>query len=227
MIIRVYFEKTNKTIDFNNQHQMNGFIYKMLGDKASKYHESFSNYSISSIQGGKGVKEGIIFENEPYVQIATDNNEVCMDFVNAIIETIDTKRANFFGLFPTRFETFDFPCGNNFDIVKTISPILLKKDGKKLNIKNENWLEVLNENCKKKLQHEGIEDPTFKIVIGKRESVRSKMIWVDNVFNPCTEGFFTVYGKKETRKKLYSMGIGNSTGTGFGAIKILVKEYEF
>lgn len=229
MIIKVYFEKTEKTIPFNNQHQMNGFIFTMLGEKASKYHESFSNYSISSIQGGRmnEDKSGLIFNGEPYIQITSDDISVCNDFVCAIINSIDNKSANFFGLHPTRFETFDFPCGKKFDIIRTISPILLKNDGRKLTVSDEGWIELLNKKCKEKLQHQGIEDNSFKIVIGNNANIKRRMVYVGEVFNPCTDGVFTVYGKEETRKKLYNMGIGNSTGTGFGAVKMIIKEKEF
>lgn len=229
MVIRIYFEKTNKTIPFNNQHQMNGFIYTMLGDNAGKYHDSFSGYSVSSIQGGRmsSDKSGLIFENEPYINFTSDDMNVCKDFVSAIINAIDNKSADFFGLYPVRFETYDFPCGKKFDVVKTISPILLKKNGRKLTIRDDNWLEELTENCKNKLRHNGIEDNTFKIVIGNKEAVKNKMVNVGKVFNPCTEAVFTVYGKENTRRKLYNMGLGNSTGTGFGAVKIIVKERNF
>lgn len=229
MIIKVYFEKTNKTIPFNNQHQMNGFIFAMLGDKASKYHDSFSDYSISGIQGCRmnSDKSGLIFTNEPYIQITSDDMSVCNDFVCAIINSIDNKSVNLFGLHPTRFETFDFPCGKKFDIIKTISPILLKNNGRKITVVDEGWIEALNENCKAKLKHGGIEDSSFKIVIGNKENVKRKMVYVGEVFNPCTDGVFTVYGKEETRKKLYNMGLGNSTGTGFGALKVVIKEKEF
>lgn len=229
MIIKVYFEKTEKSIPFNHQHQMNGFIYKMLGEKSNKYHDTFSCYSVSNIQGCKMKedKSGLVFPGEPYIQIASDNTEVCNDFVCAIINTIDNKSANFFGLHPVRFETYDFPCGKKFDIMRTISPILLKQNGRKITINDENWLKVLNENCRAKLANNGIEDKSFKIVIGNRDNVRSKMVYVGDVFNPCTDGVFTVYGKESTRRKLYNMGIGNSTGTGFGAVKLIVREKEY
>ena len=226
MIIRVYFEKTDKVISFNNQHQMNGFIYALLGDKADKYHDSYSRYSVSSIQGGhiSPDKKGIVFDGEPYIQISSNDLEIIGDFVNGILNAINNHSANFFGLYPTRFDNSEFHCNKSFDVVKTISPILIRKDGNKLNCKDADWVEVLEKNCKDKLSHEGIDDKTFRIEVKKPERLRTKMIWVGGVFNPCTEGVFTIYGKKETREKLLSLGLGNSTGSGFGAMKILTNE---
>lgn len=230
MIIKVYFQKPNRTIRFDEQYNVRGFVYNMLGDKASKYHDKFSPFSVSFVQGGKMKqdKSGIIFEENPYIQISTTHNEIYEDFIESIENAIDNKTANLCGLYPIRYEDYlDFKCNKTFDVIKTISPILLKKDWykggekRKINCKDENWLYELNKNCKEKLQHEGIEDNSFKIVIGNKDAMRTKMITIGGVFNPCTDGVMTVYGKENTRRKLYELGLGHSTGIGFGAIKIL------
>lgn len=226
MIFNIIFEKTDKVIDFNNQHQMNGFIFTMLGEMAEKYHNAYSGYSVSSIQGGRmsPCKKGLVFDESPFVQISSNDNSVIGDFVNCALNAIDKKTANFFGLYPVRIEgPYIFNCCTNYDVVRTMSPILVKKDGVKLTCNDDGWVDALTDNCVKKLKHSDIVDDTFRIVVGNKDNIHSKIVMVGEVFNPCTEGVFMVYGKRSTREVLYNSGLGNSTGSGFGAIRILKK----
>lgn len=225
MIIKVYFEKTNKPIPFSNQKQLNGFNHNVLGQN-NKYHDKFSNYSISNIRGGKpnAKKEGLMFEKEPYIQVSSKDTEFINKYLEGLIAVQNTDKANFFGLKATRFESYDHkPSKNGFDVIKTNSPIIIKdEDGKtKLTCNDANWLKRLIENSKAKLKHEGIEDDTFNIVAKNKDNLKSRMLMVGDVFNPCTSAVLTVYGKESTRYALYNMGLGNSTGSGFGSVSIL------
>lgn len=223
MFFYVYFEKTDKIIDFNNQHRMNGFIFKVLGENASKYHDSFSKYSISSIQGGhmSNDKKGLVFNSRPYIQFSSENMEFLNDFSSGILNAIENKNADFFGLYPVELDgPYEFnPMVSGYDVVKTISPILVRDSkGKKLTCKDASWADTLTDNCKRKLEHEGVNDPSFKIEIKNPTALKTKMVWVGETFNPTTIGIFAVYGRPETRRKLYTLGFGNSTGSGFGAV---------
>ena len=63
-------------------------------------------------------------------------------------------------------------------------------------------------------------DPTFKMEIINPHKAKSKCIWVGKVFNPCSNVRLRIYGKKKTRETLYNMGLGGSTGSGFGSVKL-------
>lgn len=224
MRIRVFFEKKDITIPFNNQHTMNGFVYSVLKNPA-KYHDSFSNYSISSIQGTHITddRKALYFHTQPYIDITSDNIGFITDFVNGLCESISSGKENFFGLRPQNFISVNMVLGPEYDLVKTSSPIIIKnKEGWKLTCDDENWEAALNKHCKLKLQHEGISDPTFRIEVLKASK---KLINVGETFNPSTNALMIVRGKKETREKLYNLGIGNSTGSGFGSVEILNKKH--
>lgn len=220
MNVKVFFDKTNKVIPFNNQHQMNGFIHAILGQE-NDYHDKFSNYSISSILGGKMAenKAGLVYENEPYIIASSQDNDFINAFLFGLVNAISNKSADFFGLYPTRFETGEYRVGKTFDVVRTNSPILLKNaDNRKITSKDDNWLDILKKQTIKKLENAGIVDDTFYIVVKKQEALKTKMVMVGDVFNPCTNAVFTVYGKEDTRKAIYALGFGNSTGSGFGSV---------
>lgn len=218
---RLRINLTYPTVDVpvNNQHFLNGFIHSSFGDN-NPYHDSFSNYNISSLQGGKlkDDKKTLSFNNSsPHFFISGDN-----DFLSFAINAFIRSEASMFGM---KFESIgsfdDFKLNKYFDDIVTISPIIVKNDNKqKITVDDKDFLHHLTINCLKKLSYNGIVDTSFRLEIINPHKSKSKCIWVGNVFNPCSNVRLRVYGKKKTREMLYNMGLGGSTGSGFGSIKI-------
>lgn len=219
MYFKIFFKNPNGgdvIIPIKNQKELNSFIYKTLGDN-NIYHDSFSDYSISSIQGGKLYdKEHLIFEDKPYIVVASENTV----FIETLINNLKERKYTFFDLTYDTYDVFSYNVNPRFDTIITISPILLKHKGKKISIDNENFLPLLKENCIKKLKHVGINDKTFDLTIRHPEKAKTKMIMVGDVFNICTMVSLYVTGKPKTRLTLYHLGLGGSTGSGFGAVKV-------
>lgn len=216
MIIKAYFDKQDVIIPISCQKELNSFIYKTLGDN-NKYHDSFSDYSISSIQGGKLFeKNKLKFNSLPYIIITSLNNEFISDMINGL----QNKKYDFFGMKFHKFELSDFKPNKYFDIINTISPVIVKYNNRKISIDNENFISALKENCIKKLKYKGIEDNTFDIEIRHKEKSKTKLIKVGSIFNICTNISLYVHGTIESRITLYNMGLGGSTGSGFGTVKM-------
>lgn len=224
MIVKIVFEKEGDAIPFNNQHEVNGFIYNHLFDRDEEIHSSFSPYSISGLQGlvTSDDSKHLVPNMEPYIQVSSNSDEITNKVVCGVIKTINSKKKVLFGRCVTHILCEDdSKVGKNYDVVKTLSPVLLIKDGKKLTYRDEGWETLLTEHCRKKLLKNGIVDDTFRIEFNKPENIKAKNVFVGNVFNPCTSFVATVYGKPKTRKAIYSLGIGGSTGSGFGAVEVL------
>lgn len=224
MILKVYFKLAEGCTDnkiiipFNNQKELNSFIYRTLGDN-NPYHDRFSDYSISSIQGGRmHDKDNLIFDKvNPYIQVASEN----MKFIGDLINGLSKKEYTYFNLQFDRVEFLDFAVNNRFDVIFTISPVIVKNEnGIKVSVTDDNFLSLLKKNCIDKLRHKGIEDDTFDLVIRHKEKAKQKMIMVGDIFNICSQVSFYVCGKPNTRKTLYNLGLGGSTGSGFGAVKV-------
>ena len=96
----------------------------------------------------------------------------------------------------------------------------IKYNNYKITHYHEKWLETLINQSKNKLNKLGIVDDTFDIKIRNFQNAKEKSIYVGNVFNPSTMISLIIYGKPNTRKTLYNLGLGNSTGSGFGCIKL-------
>jgi len=215
MILTVYLTKPTENIPIRNQKEMNSFIHKTIG-KDNPYHDSFSDYSISSIQGGKLIDGVLKFNSNPYIVI-TSNNEA---FINMLVSKFMKKEYEFYGCKFQKLTLNEFTVNKYYDIIHTISPILLKHENRKITIDNEKFSEILYNNCLNKLKYAGIQDNSFKIEI-KKQNLKQKIIYVGNTFNICTYGNLIIFGEKNTRKTLYNLGLGNSTGSGFGTIQIL------
>jgi len=223
MKINLFLTNPHVNIPINNQKEVNSFIHRLLG-KDNKYHDRFSNYAISSLQGGKLNSEGnLTFEKEPYIIISSND----MEFIDTMLEGIQEKNEKLFDMSHKRVTITEYNVNEYYDNVITISPILLKdKEGRKITFKNDKWLNTLILNCKMKLLHEGIEDSTFNIKIKNPENGKEKLIYVGDVFNPASMVRLVVYGKEKTRRTLYNLGLGHSTGSGFGSISIMENKNE-
>lgn len=216
MRTKIFFTMPEKNIPVNNQKQLNSYIHRVLGHDNS-YHDTFSNYAISSLQGGKLMPDGNLkFESNPYIVVSSEDPT----FIGLFLEGVQNMDEKFFDMSYLRIELGDYAVHEYFDKVNTISPILIKKDGKKLTIKDDGWLEAITENCIKKLEYKGVSTKGFNIEIRNPERAKKKIIYVGDVFNPCSMVSLKITGTKKARKTLYNLGIGNSTGSGFGTIEI-------
>ena len=115
----------------------------------------------------------------------------------------------------------DFIVNTHFDNIVTISPIIVKsKNGRKITFKDSEWLDRLTQNCVNKLHHLNIVDPTFKMEVVNPHKAKEKCVWVGDIFNVCSNVRLKVFGRPKTREALYNLGLGGSTGSGFGSVKI-------
>ena len=220
MRIKVILTEPTAEVPINNQHYLNGFINAILGVD-NPYHDSFSDYSISSLQGGKMTddKKNLSFDSNPHFFVASRNEKFMSDFFLGI----EKNKPSMFGMTIKAIDMFDdFKPKRYYDMAFTISPILLTNDqGRKITFKSDaGWIDVLKNNCRKKLLHQGIDDKTFDLEVLNPEGAKDKCIWVGDTFNPCSMVKLKVYGKPETRYAMYSLGFGKSTGSGFGSVKL-------
>ena len=205
-------------IPISNQKELNSYIHRCIG-KDNEYHDSFSNYSISSIQGGKLNKSTgmLCFEEEPYIYISSPDSE----FVQLLVVGAMSGQK-LFNMEFSKISLADFNSDKFCDTVITISPILLKResDGVKITIDDDGWIDSLKSQCIKKLNRVGLTHNGFNIELRNPERAKKKMVYVGNVFNPCSQVSLKVYGDKKSRDYIYSVGFGNSCGSGFGSVKL-------
>ena len=219
---KVIFTKPKDVIPFNNQKMINSFIHKTIGHNG--YHDTFSEYNISGLQGGKYDAErgGLVYE-EPYIIISSPNEEFNM----MIIEKLLQRKQMLFGMTVADIRFVELGLNAHYDYISTLSPIIVfdKKSRRKITFKDEGWIDMLRQNCIDKLRHMGIEDKTFSIEAHYENKWKTKMVYVGDVYNVCSMVKLKVSGSIGAREILYNLGLGGSCGSGFGCVKIVGSVY--
>ena len=201
-----------------------GFIHSILG-KCNKWHDSFSRYSISSMCGGKIVDGMYVFDKGGTIYVSSSDEEFILTFL------ANLKKVNGFKVCGFEYIGYDYVSNeimSNYDIVKTLSPILLKtskdKVDKYITIENkEEFFKTLNEHCYRKLKNQGFTDNDLKGFLIEPfhfECASLKKSHHKNYTLPCSKLMMIIKGKSVCRKCLYEIGIGSSTGYCFGSIEI-------
>lgn len=225
MRIKIKLSGTKKPITINNQHIVNGFLHKLIG-KNNKYHDGHSDYCLSSLRGGKLIGDGkISFIDGGYIIISTSDNELLSKIMIGLLE-----HKNFYSDinvcgFEYLPEEHYFNGWNHF---RTLTPILLKHENAFYTINDDNFVEILTNKTKHKLScyNPKLSLDDFKIKIKNHPAhkvdpvIIKKKIDGKNVHirNDASQCHLSIYCSKNVAKALHDIGIGKSTGSGFGMI---------
>jgi len=220
MRIKLKFDSTENLVTKPLNKEVNGFVNKMLGVN-NEYHGKFSRYNVSSMQGGVPTVGGVKFPNGGFIYISSDDSDFMGKIIMGLIS--NGKGNSVAGMGFRNFEISDFDVNENFDLVRTISPICTRINGKAITFRDNNFCERILEVSKKKLINCGYEEKdvnTLDIQLFHPENAKTKMVEINGAKNIGNLVMFVVKGKKTVRKALYELGIGTSTGFGFGSVSI-------
>jgi len=223
MRIKINFTQNTSPVPIDNQHLLNGYIHKCLG-KDNKYHDTWSNYSISTLLGGKLNKDSktLSFKDGAFITVTSEDRE----FLNLILMgTLDNKEL-FNGMKFAGFDHVEEKFNNGVNHFVTLFPGFIIKEpcpihgerfiqlsDKDFDIKVKNYLI-------KKLKRidESLDLKDFDVKIEKRDWYYTKKVKVGKSFNISNMCQLDIRSSKEIAKLIYNIGVGKSTGSGFGAI---------
>ena len=226
MRIKVNFGNNSKPISKPLNKEVNGFLNAVLGEK-NKYHGSFSRYSISSMQGGVMDKDGTLnFPNGGFVFISSDD----YDFIANVLKGLSTKQEELHVLDMKykNMEISDFIVNDKFDLVRSISPIFITIKRTPITFKDSGFVDILTKKSVEKLIKCGYDEKlanTIKIKLFHPENAATKVVEIGKAKNLANKVMLYVEGDKTMRKALYEIGLGKSTGFGFGAVNINNKNF--
>lgn len=224
MRIHIKTTSSKQTIGFNHLHLLTGTIHKWIGK--NKHHDSVSLYSFSNLSGANAYRKGLDFPNGATFFFSCWDNEMAKLFIKGIQKDPEM----FFGLKVIEIvlqETPDLTEKNYFQLG---SPIFIQRNqesGKKqfFYFSNPESQNLMQETLTTKMKAAGFpEDETLKIRFDqkyhrkktKKINYKHGNLIIEIRANSCP---VIIEGKPETKAFAWNVGIGNSTGIGFGAIK--------
>jgi CRISPR-associated endoribonuclease Cas6 len=218
MRIHLSISAPKNPIPFDHQHLLVGTIHKWLG--WNEVHGKVSLYSFSRFEGGKVTKTGLLFENGISFFFSSHDPEM----IQKLVSGIQIEKAMFNGLEVREIVMQEDPDLSVRELFFPGSPVFIKrKNGEKIDhilYDDPKAGTCLKETLLTKMKQAGLKDDTLEISFdtGYRKA-GSKMVTYNGIQNRASWCPVVIKGKPETKLFAWNVGLGNSTGIGFGAIK--------
>lgn len=217
--MRLYFDLSPNTelVPFDYQHFLIGAFHKWLG--SNELHDGISLYSLSWLSGGYKEGNGLNFAKGArwfvsFFQIETAKKllgsaladpEVCCG-----MRVIGVRIAE-----PPQFTT------NYRFLVST--PVLVRRfDGegiKHLTFSEKDSDGLLTQTLQRKMKLAGINDPDATVEFDRAyPNAKTKLVTIKGIHNKASLCPVIVKGTPETVAFAWEVGVGHSTGSGFGAL---------
>ena len=218
MRIHLKIKSNNQIVPFNHQHLLTGVIHKWLG--RNKEHGQVSLYSFSRLAGGRKAREGLIFEQGCSFVFSSANR----DIIQTIIAGIQQDPELFNGLKVEEIIIQEDPDFTNKDTFYNAGPIFIKRrEGERIEhiiYTDYRANECLKQTLLTKMKQAGLSDDSLAIEFKTDYSkAGTKLITYRDIKNRANWCPVIIKAKPETKAFAWNVGLGNSTGIGFGAIK--------
>lgn len=219
--MRLYLKlsKNKETIPFNYQHLLTGVIHKWIGNKNTE-HGKMSLYSFSWLQNTKKKEEGIYLTPDSYFFISAFEQNL----IKLILSGILKDSAMFNGIFVKDVQITEAPYFESKQKFYLGSPAFIKRkeNGKEHHVlyTDERSNKYLTETLQNKLNNAGISSDGIKIEFDKEFfTPKTKLIDYNGIQNRTNMCPVIIEGTPEQIAFAWDVGIGNSTGIGFGSLK--------
>lgn len=219
--MRIYLKlsKNNKVVPYNYQELLTSVIHKWIGSD-NEHHGQPGQFSFSWIQNTKSTKKGLNLQDGAYFFISSLNDKLIKEIINGVLE----EPEMFCGVRVTDVQIKNTPKFYNVQRFLMASPVLIKVKEEEairhVTVEDDDFDEKLTISFKNKLDKAGISSHEASIQLDPDSSFRStKLIDYKGVKNRASLAPIIICGNKEQIEYAWSMGIGNSTGIGFGALK--------
>jgi CRISPR-associated endoribonuclease Cas6 len=219
--MRIYLSisKNKEIVPFQYQQLLTGVLHKWMG--RNTVHDEISLYSFSWLKNGRGSSKGIHFPNGASWFISCYDTEL----LKTILGGIQSKPELFNGMVVTEVTLQEdpiFPESRRFSVA---SPIFIKRrvgEEKRIKFYYYNDLDAgryMTETLVKKLQHAGLNADNISVEFDKEymnpEKKGTSYYGVHSIGSICP---VIIKGSPEQLAFAWNVGLGNSTGIGFGAL---------
>lgn len=207
-----------ETVSFAYQQKMVGVLHKWLG--SDEMNESMAAYSFSWLLNGKINGKGLEFKNGAkwFISIYDESR------VNAIIKRIKESPSMFYGMSVADIILQETPDLSEVELFRVASPVFIKR---KVESNNQYFFytdkdagKFMVDTLNKKMLNQNLPlDETLSISFDQNDQLKKiKFMNYRGMGIKASLCSLIIQGKPETKAFAWNVGIGNSTGIGFGAI---------
>lgn len=219
--MRIYLELSNskQILPFNYQSLLTGAIHKWIG-LANEIHDQLSLYCFSWLQNTITKKTGLSTTKDSYFFISAHDENL----IKGIIKGILSDPEICFGIHVTDVKIVNDPSFSSIERFITASPVFIKRkfDQREQHISYDDPSAALylTETLQNKLKVAGISSDGMKVSFDESyPTPKTKVITYKGIGNKANICPIIIEGKPEQITFAWNVGIGNSTGIGFGALK--------
>lgn len=218
MRIHLKINGPEELIPFNHQHLLTGAIHKWIG--RNDEHGKLSLYSFSRLEKGNAFKDGLRFEGGARMFFSAIDDGL----IKKVIAGIQEDPTMFNGLKVSEIIIQEDPDFSKQDFFMAASPVFIKRrvDDKIKHIKFDHPQagSYLVETLRSKMKLIGIKDDSLAIQFDLTyPNPKTTVVAYKSVLNRANVCPVIVKGLPETKVFAWNVGLGNSTGIGFGAIR--------
>lgn len=220
--MRLYIKISNnsKVIPFNYQKLLTGCIHKWIGAN-NQQHGIISLYSFSWLKNVRTDQKGIWLTDDSYMFLSFYEHELAKQVVSGIMSTPEMFCGS--AVFDVMLqETPEFSNNTKF---LAASPIFIKRTIEEEKERHFTFRDkesdlLMTETLKTKLKRAGLDDSNVNVYFDKDyPNPKTKVIGYGKTKNRVSLCPVIVAGLSEQIAFAWNVGIGNSTGIGFGALK--------
>lgn len=211
----------NRTpVEFNHLHILAGALHKWLGPNDE--HDGLSLYSYSWLQGARGTSQGLQFPRGAQWHISARDS----DFLSRSIQGIFRDPGIRWGMHVEQCQIMAPPPFPDFGEARFLcaSPIFVKRtlpDGEEKHYlyTDPESDRLLTETLQHKLRAAGLDDEGVSVRFDRDyPKARTQKVMYRNIGNMANYCPVYVQGTAEQLAFAWTVGMGNSTGVGFGSL---------
>lgn len=221
--MRIHLKTTpnDELVSFDYQQKLVGTLHKWLGSNNDE-HGNLSLYSFSWLQGGMRYGSGLTFTRgaQWFISFYDENR------IKRIIKNILDDPAMFSGMSVLDVVIEETPDLSKRNLFYLGSPIFVKKidredrNAQQLTFNDDEVNDLMAQTLLHKMRVVGLPSDEslnirFDLSYVKKKTKLLTYRGVDNRANMCP---VLIDGKPETKAFAWNVGVGNSTGIGFGSI---------
>lgn len=219
MRIIIKTSKNQTIVPFDYIPMMVGAIHKWIGSK-NDLHGKMSLYTFSWLKGAQKVKSGFNFPHGASFFISAHDEKL----IKQIIKRAMDQPELFFGMSIKEISLVSSPSFEREEAwFPVASPVLIKrKEENRVNhylFSDPKSDELLTESIAKKMSLAGLDSTGLSISFDRSyHAAKTKVVNYNGIKNKGNVCPVIVKGSPEQIEFVWNVGVGNSTGIGFGAL---------